>query len=81
VSTFHCCKRFSENVTHASACLRYANGQAFLRGMPQAAFLKAKWKFLLMWESPTVSQANEKPESRIKCERKVSANCLSLGME
>lgn len=38
---FHGCRGFSENVAHVCAYLLCANGKASLRGMLQAAFLKA----------------------------------------
>lgn len=81
MSAFQCCKVFSENFAHVCACLCCANGEAFLRGMRQAAFLKAVGKFLLMWESPALSQANKKTEIGIKCERKVPAHWFSLCWE
>lgn len=45
-----------------------------LRGMQQAAFLKAIGKFLLMWELRALSQTNEKTKTGIRYKRKVSAN-------
>lgn len=74
------CKGFSENAAHVCACLLCANGKASLGGMLQAAFLKAN-RNSAMWESPTLSQANEKPKIRIRCKREVPANCFSLHME
>lgn len=63
-------QRVSESLAHACACLCCANGKAFLRGMQQAAFLKAIGKFLLLWELPALSQANEKPKIAVKLEEK-----------
>lgn len=81
MSAFHRCKGFSEDVAHACACSCRANGKAFLRGMRQAAFLKAVGKFLPMWESPTLSQANENPEVGISCESQASGDWVSLRRE
>lgn len=80
VPNFPDCKGFSENAAHVCACLLCANGKASLGGMLQAAFLKAN-RNSAMWESPTLSQANEKPKIRIRCKREVPANCFSLHME
>lgn len=76
---FSLLQRLFRNVAHACACC--ANGEASLRGMCQATFLKANGKFLLMWESPTLSQAKEKLETGIKYERKTPAKWFLLCVE
>lgn len=62
---FHYFKGFSENVAHVCVCLHCANGEAFLRGMQQAAFLKAIGKFLPTWESSALSQADDELRPRL----------------